>query len=145
TGDGFERVVPDLEGENGAFWFRTSFDLKKGWEGKTLVLDLGNVRDMDFTYVNGHFLGTHKSKWDFRKYTIPAKFLQEKGNVISILDINPFDKGGLACYHFTEDKKTMAVYPKGESAKDGINLERKWKYKVVNNNPPQFPQYNASY
>src|SRR5699024_10440159 len=55
TGDGFERVVPDLEGENGAFWFRTSFDLKKGWKGKTLVLDLGNVRDMDFTYVNGHF------------------------------------------------------------------------------------------
>ncbi len=145
TGDGFERVVPAMEGENGAFWFRISFDLKAGWKGKPLILDLGNVRDIDFTYVNGHFLGSHKSKWDFRKYTIPAGYLREKGNVVAIQVINPDDKGGLAGYHFTEDKKTMAIYPKGTSAEKGISLERAWKFKIQNDNPPPFPHYEASY
>src|SRR5690625_3843392 len=105
TPDGFERVVSDMEGENGAFWFRTQFDLPENWQGKSLILDLGNVRDIDFTYVNGHFLGSEKSKWDIRTYTIPAKFLHDKGNVITVQVINPDDKGGLAGYHFTDDKK----------------------------------------
>jgi alpha-L-fucosidase 2 len=39
----------------------------------------------------------------------------------------------------------MCVYPKGGNNQEGISLEKVWKYKVQNDNPPRFPHYNASY
>ncbi len=144
TPDGFERVVPALEGEDGVFWFRKTFDLPEAWSGKPLVLALGNIRDMDFTYVNGHFLGSLKEKGIVREYDIPSRYLNKKNNIIAIQVINPDNKGGLSGYHFGVHGK-MSVYPKGEAPQDGINLETEWKYKVQNDSPPVFPHYQASY
>ncbi len=144
TPDGFERSVSGLKGEDGAFWFRKSFDLPEQWSGKQLVLALGNIRDMDFTYLNGHFIGSLKGKGKVREYIIPARYLNKKNNIIAIQVINPDNKGGLAGYHFGNHGK-MTVYPKGKDAQNGINLETEWKYKVQNNTPPNFPHYQASY
>lgn len=144
--NGFERVIPSLEGENGAFWFRTTFNLPGQWLGKDLILALGHIRDMDFTYVNGHFLGSEKGKDTTREYVIPASLLHQGKNVIAIQDINPDNKGGLSGYYGQKEKdKQMSVYPKGSNDKNGISLEKAWKYKVQNDTPPPFPQYQASY
>ncbi|HEU0226864.1 MAG TPA: glycoside hydrolase N-terminal domain-containing protein, partial [Arachidicoccus soli] len=141
--NGFERVIPALEGENGAFWFRTTFTLPKRWSGKDLILALGHIRDIDFTYVNGHFLGSENGRDTLREYVIPASVLHSGKNVIAIQDINPDNKGGLSGYRHAG--KRMCVYPEEGNNQEGISLEKVWKYKVQNDNPPRFPHYNASY
>lgn len=141
--NGFERVIPSLEGENGAFWFRTTFTLPEQWREKDLILALGHIRDMDFTYVNGHFLGSENGMDTIREYIIPASVLHAGKNVIAIQDINPDNKGGLSGYRHAG--KRMCVYPKGGNYQQGINLEKVWKSKVQNDSPPRFPHYNASY
>lgn len=144
--NGFERVIPSLEGENGAFWFRTTFTLPVQWLGKNLILALGHIRDMDFTYVNGHFIGSKNGKDNIREYVIPASFLHKGKNVIAVQDINPDNKGGLSGYYGQKEKdKQMALYPEGSNDKNGISLEKAWKYKVQDDAPPPFPQYQASY
>lgn len=141
--NGFERVIPTLEGENGAFWFRTTFNLPERWKGKDLILALGHIRDMDFTYVNGHFVGSEKGKDTIREYVIPASILHAGKNIIAIQDINPDNKGGLSGYSHVG--KRMCIYPERGNVQHSISLEKSWKYKVQNDSPPRFPHYNASY
>lgn len=146
TPNGFERVVKNLEGENGAFWFRTTFNLPKKWVGKKMILALGNVRDLDYTYVNGHFLGSEKGKTKIRNYVIPASKLHKGKNILVVQDINFTNKGGLSGFHFNSHEKVrMSVYPKGGSWKNGISLQKKWRFKVENDFPPPAPHYDASY
>jgi alpha-L-fucosidase 2 len=56
TPEGWERA--GFEGLDGAVWFRTGFELPANWAGKDLVLDLGRIRDQDFSYVNGKLVGS---------------------------------------------------------------------------------------
>jgi alpha-L-fucosidase 2 len=56
TPDGWERT--GIDGLDGIVWFRTSFELPATWQGKDIVFDLGRIRDLDVTYVNGIKAGT---------------------------------------------------------------------------------------
>ncbi len=138
TQKGWE-VVPGFEGVDGAVWLRTTFNVPADWAGKNLVLSLGRIRDMDFTYINGEQVGTTTGT-DYRKYTIPAKLLHTGDNVIAIQVINYWDKGGL-----TSEGKELSVYPEGGTAESGIKLAKSWKYWIQDFNPPAFPRYNADY
>jgi alpha-L-fucosidase 2 len=160
TEKGWE-VVPGLEGVDGAVWFRTTFTLPSNWAGKNIVLSLGRMRDMDFTYVNGQQVGAIDGA-DYRRYTVPAKLLHAGKNQIAIQVINYNDKGGL-----TSNPRELAIYPEGyqlidekvskatgktdvaiNSAGDNVKvvkLNGTWKYWIQNDNPPQFPRYNADY
>jgi alpha-L-fucosidase 2 len=140
TPEGWERN--GLMGTDGALWFRTSFTLPAKWTGKNLTLDLGRIRDMDFTYVNGKLVGSAEGISKKRKYIIPASLLKEGKNTVAIQVINIFDKGG-----FTGVKgsaKTLVVYPEGGDA-DTVALSNPWKYFIQNDNPPAFPRYEADY
>lgn len=160
TEKGWE-IIPGFEGVDGAVWFRTTFEVPADWTGKSLVLSLGRMRDVDFTYVNGELVGS-KDNADYRKYNIPAKLLHAGKNTISIQVINYNDKGGL-----TSNARELAVYPQGYQLMDEkaarasgktdvavnsvgdnikvIKLSGTWKYWIQNDNPPQFPRYNADY
>jgi alpha-L-fucosidase 2 len=140
TPDGYERT--GLQGLDGAVWFRTYFDLPVAWEGKNLVLDMGRIRDMDFTYVNGKLIGSDEGISKKRRYTIPASSLQTGKNSIAIQVINFFDKGGLI--GVKSNDKTLIVYPEGDQA-NAIELPKNWKYFIQNDNPPAFPRYEADY
>ena len=131
------------EGLDGAVWFRTSFLLPKEWVGKNIQIDLGRIRDLDVTYVNGHQIGTTEGNTVKRNYTMDASFLKEGKNVISIQVLNFYDKGGFIGNN--EDRKIFVVYPKGETAGKGVELSKDWKYFIQDQNPPHFPQYEASY
>jgi alpha-L-fucosidase 2 len=131
-------VYDGFEGLDGAVWLRTSFDVSADMAGKNMVLSIGRVRDVDFTYVNGKLIGSSNNTKD-RKYTIPAGTLKSGKNTIAIQVFNFFDKGGL-----TTVKQPFAVYPEDEPAK-AIPLKSEWKYFIQNNNPPAFPRYNADY
>lgn len=130
---------PGLEGLDGAVWLRTSFNLPENPNGKKMILSIGRVRDMDFTYVNGKLIGSSASTKN-REYIIPAGLLHAGKNTIAIQVLNFFDKGGL-----TSVKEKFSVNPEGETPANGIMLKPVWKYWVQDDNPPAYPRYNADY
>lgn len=76
-----ETVVNDFDG---VVWIRKSFYLED--LDDAYFLDLGLVDDMDFTYINGTFIGASFQAESFRekRYTIPAEVLKQGKNTISI-------------------------------------------------------------
>lgn len=130
------------EGLDGAVWFRTDFDLPEEWKGEDLVLELGRIRDQDFTYFNGKQVGSINDKGKERIYKIAAPLLQAGKNVIAVQVINYSDKGGFV--GLRDENEPMSIYPEGQKEK-GISLSKVWKYKIQDYNPPTFPQYMASY
>lgn len=139
TPDGFERVIPSLEGENGAFWFRQTFVLPDSWKSRAPELLLGNIRDGDFTYVNGHFAGSSQGMGTVRRYRLQASWLHPGKNTIAIQVINPDNKGGLAGNMHTH--APMGI-------RDGslfFPLDSTWRYDVQDDSPPPFPHYQAAY
>lgn len=132
-----------LEGLNGAVWFRKEFELPETWTGGNLVLELGRIRDQDFTYVNGRKAGSVNGKDLERRYLIPAESLQPGKNTIAVQVISYFDKGGFT--GFSRRGGPMAIYPEGGPKEAGISLNGAWKYKVQDALPPEFPDYMARY
>ncbi|MDA8923983.1 sialate O-acetylesterase [Flavobacteriaceae bacterium] len=76
-----ETIVNDFDG---VVWVRKSFYLDHLED--VYFLDLGLVDDMDFTYINGVFVGSSFQAESFRKkrYEIPAGLLKKGENVIAI-------------------------------------------------------------
>jgi alpha-L-fucosidase 2 len=140
TEQGWEKT-PGFDGLDGAVWFRTKFNVPADWKGKSLVLSLGRIRDMDFTYVNGDQIGTTSGN-AYLKYIIPAKDLHPGENEISVQVLNFNDKGG-----FTSAAKELMIYPEGTDPNTAgpVKLSGKWKYWIQNNRPPVYPSYQASY
>lgn len=136
TADGWEKE--GLDGLDGAVWFRTSFEAPASWANKNITLNLGRVRDLDFTYVNGHFVGSTEGNED-RSYRIPAGIIHPGKNTIAIQTINFDNKGGIM-----RSRMPMSVFAEG-SENDGVSLQKPWKYFIQDHNPPAFPQYMAAY
>jgi alpha-L-fucosidase 2 len=142
TLNGWEQLQ-GLDGLDGSVWFRAEFTLPNEMLGKDAVIDLGRIRDLDMTYINGHFIGTTEGNTLKRSYTIKADYLQVGKNTIAIQVLNFFDKGGFT--GIKEKRKIFTIYTKGAKVDYGINLPYTWKYYIQNNRPPQYPQYQASY
>src|ERR1700761_8156155 len=136
TPNGWETA--GLEGVDGAIWFRTSFDLPEGWKGEDVKLELGRIRDEDFTYVNGVFIGTDQGISKKRQYIVKGSFLKPKGNVINIKVLNYDDKGGLIGIKGSPD---LYVTIGGKK----MGLPHRWSYKIQDQNPPGLPKYEAEY
>ncbi|MBS1605918.1 MAG: glycoside hydrolase N-terminal domain-containing protein [Bacteroidetes bacterium] len=132
TPDGWEAA--GLQGLDGAVWFRASFDLPAGWDGKDVVLHLGRIRDMDYSYVNGVLVGSDEGISKKRSYTVKGSLLKPTGNVIAIQVINFDDKGGLTGYKGSEKIEA-----------GGSALPVKWKYKIQDMDAPLLPKYEADY
>lgn len=69
---------------DGIVWVRKSFTIEK--LGKDYKFRLGLVDDMDFTYINGKFVGSTIGTDSFKEkqYDIPAGLLKEGENTIAI-------------------------------------------------------------
>ena len=139
TPDGWETA--GLDGVNGAVWLRASFDLPRGWEGKDEYLELGRIRDADFTYVNGVLVGTGEGTGKKRSYLVKASLLKPQHNEIAIQVLNYNDKGGVTGVK-GEGHLLMYCTPCDGLA---VPLPREWKYAIQDRNPPQMPQYEAEY
>ncbi|QHV99969.1 glycoside hydrolase family 95 protein [Spirosoma endbachense] len=141
TADGWEKA--GLEGLDGALWFRTSFDLPQAWVGKDVVLDMGRIRDQDFTYLNGELVGSDEGIAKNRRYKIPAAKLHAGKNQLAIQVINLFDKGGFIGVKTSQP--TFVVYPEGQQPAEGVPLAKPFKYWVQDETPPASPRYQADY
>ena len=142
TLNGWEQLT-SMDGLDGAVWFRTSFILPASMLGKDLTIDLGRIRDLDITYINGNIVGSTEGNTLKRSYTIKASFLKEGKNILAIQVLNFFDKGGFT--GVKENKKIFTLYVKNEPSLGSISLSNQWKYFIQDTNPPQFGQYQASY
>ncbi|WP_183558993.1 glycosyl hydrolase family 95 catalytic domain-containing protein [Mucilaginibacter sp. SP1R1] len=128
-----------FEGLDGAVWLRTTVDVPAEMVNRNMMLSIGRVRDMDFTYINGKLIGSTTNSAN-RKYAIPSGLLHPGKNTIAVQVINFFDKGGL-----TTVKEKFAVYVEGTNPETGILLKPEWKYWIQDDNPPAYPHYNADY
>lgn len=107
-----ETVVNDFDG---VVWIRKSFyldDLEDAY-----FLDLGLVDDMDFTYINGVFVGSSFQADSFREkqYKIPAELLKLGKNTISIRLIDTMGPARIW--------SPISI----SSSKNTISLEGDWK------------------
>lgn len=137
TPDGWEKTYQALDG---VVWFRTSFDLPASWSGKDVVLNLGRIRDMDVTYLNGEEVGSSEGSNNKREYRLKASQLKPGKNYLAIQVINFYDKGGLTGNRGAE--KPFYLYT---AAGDTLALDSSWKFHIQTEGAPPFPRYEADY
>ena len=131
-----------LEGVDGAVWFRKSFELPADWKNKDLQLELGKIRDLDNTYVNGMKIGSTEGKNNYREYTVPKTLLREGTNHIAVQVINYYDNGGFIGF---KSGDPISIFPKVEGRQKGIDLNGAWKYKIQDDETPEVPRFEAAY
>lgn len=131
------------ESLDGSVWFRVKFQLPKSMVGKKMKIDLGRIRDLDYTYINGNLIGSTESTTNKRTYSIDPNLVHEGENTLAIQVINFYDKGGFI--GIKEERKVFVIYSNEQSPEQGIALPLKWKYFIQDQNPPTVPQYQASY
>ncbi len=124
TPDGWEAA--GLQGLDGSVWFRRTFDMPDTGDHKYYMLQLGRIRDVDFTYVNGVLVGSEEGISKKRAYRLNRSLLKPTGNVVAIQVLNFDDKGGLTGIKGQLDTTV-------------------WKYKIQDDNPPMLPKYEADY
>lgn len=138
--DGWEKE--GFQGLDGAVWLRTTFTVPKEWIGRELVVDLGKIRDQDFTYINGKLIGATHDANQGRLYTIP-KDLVKAQNQIAIQVINYDDKGGLVGYK--DPSRKLSVFLKENTADESVYLTDTWKYWIQKDEAPRVGKYQESY
>ena len=88
----------DIQFYEGIVTFRKTLDLPDGWTNRDLVLELGPVDDMDFTYLNGVKIGQTigTQTWSQpRAYPVPASALRPGSNVLVVCVLNTGGPGGI--------------------------------------------------
>lgn len=78
-------------------WYRIHFPLSEGTRGKTVFLDLGEIDDADWTYVNGRFIGSESGWQRFRRYVIrptDSAYAALRFGGDNVLAVQVFDGGG---------------------------------------------------
>ncbi|MFM6976516.1 MAG: glycoside hydrolase N-terminal domain-containing protein, partial [Sphingobacteriaceae bacterium] len=113
-----------LEGVDGAVWFKSSFEVPASWKGKKLLVDLGKIRDEDFTFVNGKWIGNDEGANKKRHYEIPAELVKMGKNTIAIQVINYVDKGGFAGTKGSDP--ILVVYPEDLKPEQGVSINPDW-------------------
>ena len=131
--------LPDM---NGSVLFRKAFEVPENWQGKGATFYMGRLKDEDFTYINGTFIGSKYDENGNRVYDIPAGVLVPGKNQLAVLINNYVSTGGFN--GFRKKPFKMNFQPKG-SLKDTLTVEGNWKYKVIDTEPPFYPQYEADY
>jgi sialate O-acetylesterase len=112
---------------DGTVWFRKSVAIPSAWIGKSLVLELGPIDDMDETYVNGQPVGSYTTEgfWNLdRIYTIPGTAVPDSVLQIAIRVID--NQGGGGIYG---KEQQLCVYR--DSSGQRVSLAGKWKYLPV--------------
>ena len=101
--------LPDM---NGSVLFRKAIDIPNDWIGKDLIINLGNIKDQDFSYFNGQLIGSMDESNTNRAYTIPANLVKPGKNVIAVLINNYVSTGGFNAVR--KGSKKMNLTPKGK-------------------------------
>jgi hypothetical protein len=85
------------EAYDGWGWYRIHFQLSTEAKGRTILLDLGEIDDADWTYVNGIFVGSENGWQRYRRYALKpgdSAYAALKFGGDNVIAIQVFDGGG---------------------------------------------------
>ena len=111
-----------LPGHDGVVWFRKTIELSAGQAKSKAVLNLGQIDDMDVTWVNGSRVGGYENPghhYTVRKYPVPAGLLKVGKNTIAVRVMDHGAPGGIA------GKPEQLVLQLG---KETISLANAWHF-----------------
>jgi len=111
-----------LPGYNGVVWFRKEVELTESDINKSWILHLGALDDIDFTWLNGEFLGSETFFDIYRQYAIPENRLKPGRNVIAVRILDFSGTGGF--WGMQDEIKLISALG------DSIPLTGEWRYKV---------------
>jgi len=103
--------------------FRSKFKAPRKWLGKTVIIELGPIDEIDITWVNGLNIGSHPNPYSWntpRIYEIPAGILRRGKNTLAVQVGNTSGAGGIF-----GSADQLKIYPKGEESVFRI-LKSKW-------------------
>lgn len=109
---------------DGVVWFQRRVQVPEAWLGRTLVLELGPIDDMDRTYFNGQQIGGYEQPgyWNMpRRYRVPAALVQQD-NLVAVRVIDTQGGGGL-----WGEPAQLRLYPEGEP-EAAQSLAGSWHY-----------------
>jgi sialate O-acetylesterase len=126
--------IPALASFHGVIWYRRSVTLTKAQAGGPATLALGEIDEVDQTWVNGRPVGNTFGWGTERTYRLPAGVLREGTNVIVVGVLNNWAVGGLLG---PVDKMALRLA-------DGatVPLGDQWQYQVAPGDvgqPPRAP------
>ena len=88
-----------LPGHDGVVWFRKTVELSAEQAKSKAILNLGQIDDMDVTWVNGKRVGGYENPghhYTVRKYSVPAGLLKTGKNTIAVRVMDHGAPGGIA-------------------------------------------------
>ncbi|MES1201099.1 MAG: sialate O-acetylesterase [Pseudomonadota bacterium] len=130
--------VPELN-RNGTVFFRRSVHLTAAQAAQSASLSLGQIDEIDETWVNGQPIGASFGWSTERTYQVPAHTLHEGDNLVVIAVTSTWDMGGM--YGPTDH---MAI-TFGDGAK--VPLGGDWSYQAAPANigyPPRAPWFSIN-
>jgi sialate O-acetylesterase len=86
--------VPQLANYNGMLWYRTRVKLTAAQAKLPATLSLGQVDEVDLTWVNGRAIGSSGCCPE-RNYPLPAGLLKAGDNLIVVNDVDTYASGGM--------------------------------------------------
>ena len=111
-----------LPGHDGVVWFRKTIELSAEQAKAKAVLFLGQIDDMDVTWVNGVRVGGYENPghhYTVRKYPVPAALLKAGKNTIAVRVMDHGAPGGIA------GKPEQLVLQLG---KERLSLANLWRF-----------------
>ncbi len=125
---------PRLKTFTGNLWFSKSFELSAAQSGKGASVVLGNIDEVDSTWLNGKFVNNSFGYGTRREYRLAPGMLQAGANQFSVFVTNTYDAGGM-----TGPEADIGIrFDDGEFVPLGSN----WKYRFVPKQtgyPPRSP------
>ncbi|MFP6874743.1 MAG: family 16 glycoside hydrolase [Verrucomicrobiales bacterium] len=88
-----------LPGFDGVVWFRKTIELSAGQAKSKALLHLGQIDDMDVTWINGTRVGGYENPghhYTVRNYPVPAGLLKTGKNTIAVRVMDHGAPGGIA-------------------------------------------------
>jgi sialate O-acetylesterase len=112
---------------DGIVWFRKNVTIPAGWVGKSLVLELGPIDDMDVTYVNGVRVGGYEEGgfWSTKRvYQVPGALVDSMVMQIAVRVIDNQVGGGIY-------GDPLAMVLRTEQSGETLSLAGDWRYAPV--------------
>ena len=75
-------------------WYRRTFNVPKGWQGKQLMLNFGAVDYEAEVFINGQSLGVHKGGYEPFSLNITPQLKENGPQEIIVRVFDPTEKGG---------------------------------------------------
>lgn len=135
------KCYPDerLKNHHGMLWFSTSFELDSDQEAKKATFVLGNIDEVDSTWINGKFINNSFGYGTRREYPLEKGVLKKGTNQITVNVLNTWGAGGM----------TGPANEVGLRFEDGefLSLGSDWHYRFIPREtglPPRSPWESVS-